>query len=316
MLNSIHDHEDELQRVNVIPDVTTTHYVPFVLLLIAMLITAVAWWQTDLHARNLEQERLASQVEQIRSKINGRMIQYVQALRSCVALHDSSFDVNRNEWKIFVEQIEVQKWFPGIQAIGYTVPVLKSELEEFELEIRSEGFPDFRVRPTDDRENYTAIKFIEPFDWRNQRAFGFDMYSDPIRRRAMDRAALTGLATISGKITLLQEVDEDVQAGILCYLPLYKSGALLNTQDQRKQALEGWVYGAFRCDDLMEGILGEDTDKLSLEIHDTDNITPSNLLFDSRKLERSSLVRQMSSRRDRNLSKTISDRTVRTETGP
>ena len=305
MMNSIHDHEDELQKVSVTPDVTITHYVPFVLLLIGLVITAIAWWQTSVHARNLEQKRLSNQVEQIRNNINGRMTQYVQALRSCVALHDASSDVNRNEWKTFVDKIEVAKWFSGIQAIGLAVPVLKPNLDKFEAEIRSEGFPDFRVRPTDDRENYTAIKYIEPFDWRNQRAFGFDMYSNPVRRRAMDRAATTGLATITGKITLLQEIDKDVQAGILCYLPLYKSGALLNTQDQRKQALEGWVYGAFRCDDLMAGILGEDPSNLSLEIYDTETITPENLLFDSRKLGQNLLGPKATSRLDRDLSTTI-----------
>ena len=303
MTNYAKHHEEDSPRVNMKPDAKIIRHVPVVVLLIALIITVFAWRKMDQHVSSLEQERFSNQLAQVRSKIKARMIQYEQVLRSCVALHDSSTIVDRSEWRTFVEGIEVQQWFPGIQGIGFAVPVGKSDLKTFEAEIRSEGFPDFQVTPTEDREKYTAIKFIEPFDWRNQRALGFDMYSNSIRREAMDRAALTGRAAVSGKIILVQETKKDIQAGILFYLPLYKHDALLNTRDQRRQALRGWVYAAFRCDDLMAGILGEDASKLSLEIFDTKNIADDNILFDSRSSKHESRSHKLSSDDNLGLSK-------------
>jgi two-component system cell cycle sensor histidine kinase/response regulator CckA len=51
----------------------------------------------------------------------------------------------------------------------------------------------------------TSITHIEPFTGRNLRAFGFDMYSEPVRRAAMEAARDTGAAALSGKVVLVQE---------------------------------------------------------------------------------------------------------------
>ena len=56
------------------------------------------------------------------------------------------------------------------------------------------------MRPPGVRPLYSATEFLQPFDWRNQRAFGFDMYSEPERRQAMDRAWKTGKANLGHKL--------------------------------------------------------------------------------------------------------------------
>eukprot|EP01030_Chromulinospumella_sphaerica_P013847 gene13847-13632_t len=63
------------------------------------------------------------------------------------------------------------------------------------------GFPDYSVTPAGEREVYFPITLIEPFDERNQRAFGYDMFSEPTRREAMRRAMDTGQPTVSGLLS-------------------------------------------------------------------------------------------------------------------
>src|SRR3546814_9134348 len=63
--------------------------------------------------------------------------------------------------------------------------VCSSDLEN---RIRAEGFPNYSVTPPGEREVYFPITLIEPFDERNQRAFGYDMFSEPVRREAMRRS--------------------------------------------------------------------------------------------------------------------------------
>ena len=217
----------------------------------------------------------------VKSKIESRMLEYVQVLRSGVALHNASSKVTRQEWRQYISGCEIKRWFPGIQCLGVAFPVAKQDIAAFERSIHEEGYPEFKISPEYDRENYTTIKFIEPFNWRNERAFGYDMYSNPVRRKAMDRATSTGLASISGKITLVQETDQDVQSGMLCYLPIYRNDAELETKAQRQNALEGWVYAAFRCNDLMSGILDDHRSELDLELFDAREATAESVLFSS-----------------------------------
>ena len=255
--------------------------IPHLVFLIALVVSTAVWMQTKKHFNILANEKFANRTTMIKSKIQNRMLDYEQVLRSGVALYDSSREVSRMEWKQFLASCETQTWYPGIQCIGVSVPVAKQNVTAFEKSIRQAGFPKFKISPPGIRDNYSAIKFIEPFDWRNRRAFGYDMYYSSVRRKAMDRAAETGLPSFSGKITLVQETNDDVQSGILCYLPIYKRGASVKTIAERKQALTGWVYAAFRCNDLMDGILGKNAKDLHLEIFDTDTTTAENIMFDN-----------------------------------
>jgi len=72
-----------------------------------------------------------------------------------------------------------------------------------EKTIRTEGFPDYAIHPAGKRPQYSSIVYIEPFDGRNLRAFGYDMYADPTCRQAMEQARDTGEAALSGKVTLV-----------------------------------------------------------------------------------------------------------------
>jgi CHASE1-domain containing sensor protein len=124
---------------------------------------------------------------------------------------------------------------------------------------------------------YTSITYLEPFDQRNQQAFGYDMWSEPKRRTAMQSARDTATTQISGKVTLVQEIDADVQVGFLMYLAYYGRGGVPATVEERRVALAGFVYSPFRMGDLMEGILGRALPDIRLEIFDGDEMSAGSL---------------------------------------
>ncbi|MGY2437702.1 CHASE domain-containing protein, partial [Escherichia coli] len=95
-----------------------------------------------------------------------------------------------------------------------------------------------------ERDLYCVIQYLEPFDWRNQRAFGFDMCSETNRRSAILSSIATGMPTISGKVILVQETQDNTQSGFLMYLPLYQGQA--TADEERKQRAVGVIYAAFR----------------------------------------------------------------------
>ena len=175
--------------------------------------------------------------DDITDAIRKRMIDHEQILLGGAGVLDASASVQRQEWRILVERLRLAENFPGILGVGYAKVLRKQELARFEQEVRSEGFPDFRVHPQGDRLLYTSIVYLEPFEGRNLAAFGFDMYSEPTRHAAMRAAAETATTRITGPVKLLQETHGVVQAGILMYVPVYRQGMLLDTPDERMAAL-------------------------------------------------------------------------------
>ncbi|SMP40932.1 PAS domain S-box-containing protein [Neorhodopirellula lusitana] len=258
-----------------------SRWAPLAVLYLGVFLTGVMWWTTHCHRDRLVGERFQFRVAQLQSHIESRISQYESVLRGGVALFQASRGVDRDEWHRYVNDCDIESWYPGIQAMGVTVLVEQDELADFEARVQADGFDDFKVFPKGVRSRYACVNFIEPFDWRNQRVFGYDAYSSPERRDMLNRAARTGMPKISGKITLVQEAEDDTQSGVLCCLPIYRNGAKIATESQRMEAVVGWVHAAFRCTDLMSGILDECANDVGLEIHDVDPDAGEQLLFAS-----------------------------------
>jgi hypothetical protein len=119
------------------------------------------------------------------------------------------------------------------------------------------------------RATVTAITHIQPLSTRNRRAFGYDMFTEPVRRAAMEAARDGDRAAATGKVVLVQEgAGKEAQSGFLIYLPVYRAGQAHATIQERRAALIGWVYAPFRMQDLMRGVGGEQAGDLEVEIFD------------------------------------------------
>ncbi|MEI8256688.1 MAG: CHASE domain-containing protein [Deltaproteobacteria bacterium] len=220
-------------------------------------------------------------VRDANERIASRMRAYEMALLGTRGLFDASSRVERDGFRRFVESLGLGRQFPGIQGVGFAVALPATALDAHVAAVRAEGFAGYAVRPPGARETYTAIVFLEPFRDRNLRAFGYDMYSEPVRRRAMERARDLGETAVSGKVTLVQETAVSPQAGFLMYVPVYRAGAATDTIEARRGALVGWAYAPFRVSDLMRGVLGELAADLDLEIYDGGRASPESMLYDS-----------------------------------
>lgn len=250
---------------------------------------SVATLLTTLHVRgNIEEEALrqfAFSADQVAIKVRERLGSYELILRGGAALFEADGRISRGGWRRFVEKLEAEKVVPGVQGIGFAQVIAADRLAAHVAEIRGEGFPHYSVRPDGQRELYSAIVYLEPFSGRNLRAFGYDMLTEPVRRAAMEQARDSGLAVLSGKVRLVQETETNVQPGVLMYVPVYRSGAPLQTIEQRRAALLGWVYSPYRMNDLMSGILKDWESQagryIDLEIYDGATAEPDNQIFNS-----------------------------------
>lgn len=258
---------------------------PALTLVGGLLLTTLASIQVKTSIEEKAVAEFALVSDRITLKIEDRLAAYASILQGGKALFAATGEVSRAQWKDYVETLHTEGFVPGVQGIGFTEFIRPDRLAAHTARVRSEGFPDYEVRPSGERAAYSAIVYLEPFDARNQRAFGYDMYSEPVRQAAMARARDTGSPALSGKVVLVQETDEDVQSGTLMYIPVYRNGASTETIEERRDALLGWVYSPYRMNDLMAGMLGgwsvDEQKRPGLRIYDGESIAAGQLLFDS-----------------------------------
>jgi signal transduction histidine kinase len=249
----------------------------------SLLVTAVATWAALATARGRIQARFDSSVQSTHDRIESRLETYVALLKATAAFVGADEDVTRSEFRSYAERLRMRERYPGIQGIGLTWRADAAELPALEARLRSEGDTGFRVWPDTQRSEYHAIVHLEPLDRRNMAAIGYDMYTEPVRREAMARARDSGRAVASGRVQLVQEIDERKQNGFLIYVPAYRGGRVPDDVESRRASLVGFVYAPFRADDLFHGIFGrERAPRVAFRIYDGEETDSGSLLYDSR----------------------------------
>ncbi|MCK9396861.1 MAG: CHASE domain-containing protein [Methylobacter sp.] len=262
---------------------------PWLALLMGLLGTGFAGYSVKLDIERDEHRQFAFYCDEVRLKIAARLDSHKQTLLGAAALFDASQVVTRKEWHDFAERLLDDEHFNGIQGLGFSIWIPAGQLAAHQAHLRAEGFPEYTVYPEGKRDAYTSILYLEPFSGRNLRALGYDMYSEPVRRAAMEQARDENKASLSGKVTLVQETAEEKQAGTLMYVPVYRKNRPIDTVENRRAALFGWVYSPFRMGDLLDKLVpnvmpssdGKTVTHVHLRVYDGRAVQAEKLLYNS-----------------------------------
>lgn len=235
--------------------------IPALIVLALLLLTSVlAALSVQRDVEALERRQFVAEGAAVKDAIGDAMRTYQFALHAGAGLFESGRDVGAREWRAFVRALRLEKDYPGFQGFGFAEALHRDELGTVEQRERAKGNETFSIHPKDDRDFYTAIMMLAPDDWRNQRAIGYDMFSEPVRRAAMERARDSGDAALSGRVILMQETATNVQPGTLLYVPIYApADEPPKTAEERRTRLRGFMYGAFRMGDLISAVLNMQT---------------------------------------------------------
>lgn len=266
---------------------------PYILFFSGVLITLLLSLYTGFVNHKRDRQKFDAICGELQEKINTRLHAHALLLRACAAFISSSDTVTSESWKKFIEECNIEENLSGIQAVGYACFVPASERMHLMQQMKTER-PGFHIWPEGRDDFGSSVIYIEPSSNRNQRAFGFDMLTEPIRRRGMEKALDSNQAVLSGKVTLVQESDSNIQAGTLMFVPVYLRNRTVNTVQERRSALQGWVYTAYRMNNLMNGILGSldsmDYSHIRIRLFDENCSKDPSLLYDSRNAEKGNRI--------------------------
>ncbi|WP_295449405.1 CHASE domain-containing protein [uncultured Thiodictyon sp.] len=261
------------------------HVLPWLILAGGLVLTWLLAAQIRSRESAMERSEFELRVAELVSGLQHRITANAQILRGVAGLFMGGEEVSRDAFHRYVERLRLPEFYPGIQAIGYAALVPSAQKARHVTAMRAQGFPDYDIRPPGERDPYSAVIYVEPVDWRNQRAIGFDLFTEPVRSAAAARARDDNQAVMSGRLTLKQETDQGVQAGVLIFVPVYRTDLPLASVGDRRAALRGWVYAALRVQDVVDASLGTEYSelikRLGLAIYAHESRAPDTLLYAS-----------------------------------
>jgi signal transduction histidine kinase/integral membrane sensor domain MASE1 len=249
--------------------------VAFASLIIPLVVTLVAWKQLTYHTFDKARTQFENTVLENERAFNYRLDSFEQTLLSGIGLFSGSADVTRSEWRAFASALRVSDRFPGVRGIGFIEMVPKAEIDTFLRGVRADGAPDFKIHP-EGGDDFMIIKYMEP-EAPNQAALGMNVASETGRDNAAWKSADTGEAALTPRITLVQ--DKKKTAGFALMLPFYHADTLLETVEQRRQALIGWISAPFNSDAFMGGLSLAQGRDFDLAVYDSVDENDDSLLY-------------------------------------
>jgi diguanylate cyclase (GGDEF)-like protein len=267
--------------------------VAWFVLAVTLLLSTLLAWNIQRNIDLQERRRFDDAVWQTLTAIEQRMAVYADTLGGVGALFYSSEYVTRREFQTYVNTLRVPERYPGMQSLGFIRRVREPERRAVTQQILKEhlsnpcGYPDFPVFPAPAGTEHFLVVFVEPIA-RNLSLFGRDIQTEPACRAPMERARDTGEISASERI-MLRHGDRN-KSGFVLLLPLYQPGAVLDSVDNRRRALSGYVFGNFFINDLFQGIFGERVVSnlgIDLEVFDGRQLTREQLLYDDDAVMRS-----------------------------
>jgi two-component sensor histidine kinase/CHASE1-domain containing sensor protein len=222
---------------------------PIAIFLLIAAITALSVFAIERGEIRREDARLSETAKAIASAIERRGNTSSAYLRAGAALFGTVKEVPPVLFRRFVSELRLDADYRGAEGIGWAEAIAPNQIADYERRIAKDvpGTDPVRPRPDGTRGQLTPVTYLLPDTERNRRALGYDMYSEPVRRAAMDEAERAARPTASGRVTLIQEAGRN-SAGFLIYMPVFD-------QVSEARRLKGFLYSPFNATDFLRSAL-------------------------------------------------------------
>ena len=187
--------------------------------------------------------RFREQVTQTTQALAERTRLNEQLLLASVALLQGSDDVSPQEWLEFGESMRLRDRYDGLQGVGLIKPVREAAHEPWR----------------------STIVYVAPGSQAVDLPVNQDLYAVPAYRDAMNLARDTGRTALT--VTYGLHTEQGGKRAFALLMPIYKKGWPTDSVDQRRAALDAWVFSPYGMDALMKS-LAERVPDLALSVYD------------------------------------------------
>jgi signal transduction histidine kinase len=264
-------------------------------LLLALLLTVLASYYVRQNVESEARIRFNDFTLAVKRDIYHRVSRYLDAMFGARGAFLGSEPVEREDWGGYVRALDPDaRYRPnGLQSLGFAKYVKPGEREAFSREARQEGGRALWPEPDGERAAYFPLEFVAPSNEVNRRMLGYDAYSDPVHRAAMDRARDTGSPQATGLVYVVTEASRNPgkdlvrSKGVALYLPVYQEGEPRNNVTERRDALRGFVVATLPTEKLFGDAFSKRFHPaIDFEVYDGRDVTSSPLLYDSNSVKK------------------------------
>jgi PAS domain S-box-containing protein len=161
--------------------------------------------------------------------------------------------IDAARFRLYSQSRDIVREFVGALGFGFIRRVPTAQEAGFLARARRESGPDFAIHGFGSHEGERdVIEFIEPLEI-NRPALGFDIASDPLRRDAARAALRDGEATLTGPVTLVQDLGAPLRTEVVL-LPVYRGGATPNDAAAREANAVGWTFVPLLFDKVLRDV--------------------------------------------------------------
>ena len=236
------------------------------LVLVASVVTVLALWRgAYVREERAAEARFVAHTADIANRIQQRLGHYELLAGGGLSLFSSVSRPTPQQWYGYVEGMDLEGRVPSVRGLGFA-GYLRRPLEELAREWDEAGYGVLDLRPAGQRPTYGPVMYLEPHTPENLRAIGFDLYSEPVRREAMERALDTGEPSLSGPVQLLLEPGA-ANRGLVLFVPVFREGKPL-TAAARREVMLGWVFVPVDVQRMIEHALEGRPSQTDFSIHD------------------------------------------------
>ncbi|MGZ0020285.1 CHASE domain-containing protein [Nitrosomonas sp. wSCUT-2] len=257
---------------------------PITLILVVLIGTGFV--NTSKLENRQQQAEIQSAGQNIAFQLQERFNAYNETLSALRRLAELNPDMSYQQFDYFTQEILQES--QGIAGLSYNFLVRDQDRTRFE-QAQSGNIPGkpFRITEMDaqgeltiasKRPEHIVVTYITPLS-SNLRAIGYDIYSNPVRAEAIDRARQSGHPAATGLINLVQ--DQRNKAGILVLHPAYRQNFDRNETEHPPEFF-GFVVGALKIPDMVNSAVGNlATPGIVFQLRDSAAQHGNQLLFSS-----------------------------------
>lgn len=245
---------------------------------VSMVLTFYIWTSVTSSSRARGQQLFDQMATELVVAFEARMRRYEQSLAAGEGLVLASAHLSRDDWRTFVDRIDIGTNLPGVSGLGLIVPVARDKLTDFVAHMADEGIPHMVPYPITTGKELFLVKFIEPLE-KMASVVGLDISFEENRRNAALAARDSGKTVLSKPIRLAQSDLE--QHGFLLLRPVYRAKTRPMYVTERRASFVGWVYAPLSVENIFVGLTPSMRREIDLTVRLASDSSENGILFSS-----------------------------------
>ncbi|HEX2828360.1 MAG TPA: EAL domain-containing protein [Burkholderiales bacterium] len=220
-------------------------------------IALLSWSLADQRIHQDADAKIDAAIADTAGAIHTRLLSTYDVMLGAQGLFRASDEVSREDFRQYVEGLNLRERHPSIRAVNYAPLVPAAKLPELIEKVRNDrsvdraGYPGFAIRPPGERAEYMPVLYSEPSRGREP-TFGLDLLAEE-RRESVERARDLNEPVLSGRLTLVS--DPTRSPAVSVRVPVYRDGMPHGTVEERRAAFTGALSATLLVRDVVGDLL-------------------------------------------------------------